>query len=44
VEEIAFVGNKLYARCGGKIYVRVVAHTGYNSWEAPIEVKSQGQG
>ncbi|MBQ5784230.1 MAG: hypothetical protein IIW11_04515 [Bacteroidales bacterium] len=44
VEEIAFEGNKLYARCGGKIYVRVVAHTGYNSWDAPIEVKSQGQG
>ena len=44
VEEIAFVGNKLYARCGGKIYVRVVAHTGHNCWDAPIEVKSQGQG
>lgn len=44
VEEIAFVGNKIYAKCGGKIYVRVVAHTGYNSPDAPIDVKSQGQG
>lgn len=44
VDEIAFVGNKIYAKCGGKIYVRVVAHTGYNSADAPIDVKSQGQG
>ena len=44
VEEIAFVGNKIYAKCGGKWYEREVAHTGWNSWEAPIDVKSQGQG
>ena len=44
VEEIAFIGNKIYAKCGGKWFVREVAHTGWNSWEAPIEVKSQGQG
>ena len=44
VEEIAFVGNKIYAKCGGKWYEREVAHTGWNSWEATIDVKSQGQG
>ena len=44
VEKIAFVGNKIYAKCGGKWYEREVAHTGWNSWEAPIDVKSQGQG
>jgi hypothetical protein len=44
VEEIAFIGNKIYAKCGGKWFVREVAHTGWNSWEAPIDVKSQGQG
>ena len=44
VEAIAFIGNKIYARCGGKLFVRTFAHTGWNSWEAPIDVKSQGQG
>lgn len=44
VEAIAFIGNSLYARCGGKLYVRKVNATGWNSWEAPIDVKSQGQG
>ena len=44
VDAIAFVGNKIYAKCGGKVFVRTFAHTGYNSWEAPIDVKSQGQG
>ena len=44
VEAIAFIGKKIYARCGDKIFVRTFAHTGWNSWEAPIDVKSQGQG
>ena len=44
VEAIAFIGKKIYARCGGKLFVRTFAHTGWNSWEAPIDVKSQGQG
>ncbi len=44
VDALAFIGNKIYAKCGGKIFVRTFAHTGWNSWEAPIDVKSQGQG
>ena len=44
VEAIAFIGKKIYARCGNKLFVRTFAHTGWNSWEAPIDVKSQGQG
>ena len=44
VEAIAFIGKKIYARCGDKLFVRTFAHTGWNSWEAPIDVKSQGQG
>ena len=44
VEAIAFLGNKLYAKCGGKLFVRTFAHTGWNSREALIDVKSQGQG
>lgn len=44
VESIAFIGNRLFAKCGNKLYVREVSKTGYNSWEAPINVKSQGQG
>ena len=44
VEAIAFIGKKIYARCGDKLFVRTFAHTGWNSWEAPVDVKSQGQG
>lgn len=44
VDAIAFIGNRIYAKCGGKLYVRTFAHTGWNSWDAPIDVKSQGQG
>ncbi len=44
VESIAFIGNRLFAKCGNKLYIREVSKTGYNSWEAPIDVKSQGQG
>lgn len=44
VEAIAFMGNSLYARCSGKLFVRKVNATGWNSWEATIDVKSQGQG
>ena len=44
VEAIAFIGKKIYARCGDNLFVRTFAHTGWNSWEAPIDVKSQGQG
>lgn len=44
VDQIAFIGNILYARCGEKWFKREVAHTGWNSWDAPIDIKSQGQG
>lgn len=44
VDSIAFVGNKMYAKCGNKLFVRNFAHTGWNCWERPSEVKSQGQG
>ena len=43
-DAIAFLGNKLYAKSGGKLFVRTFAHTGWNCWEKPIDVKSQGQG
>ena len=44
VDAIAFFGNKLYAKSGGKLFVRTFAHTGWNYWEKPIHIKSQGQG
>ncbi len=44
VDSIAFVGNTLYAKSGDKLYMRKLAHKGWNCWEAPISVKSQGQG
>ena len=44
VDAIAFVGNRIFAKCGNILYVREVGKTGHNSWNAPIDVKSQGQG
>ncbi len=44
VDAIALLGNTLYALSGGKIYMRKINHIGHNSWERPIDVKSQGQG
>ena len=44
VERLYFVGNYLYAESGGRVYSRKLLTTAHNSWEEPIEVKSQGQG
>ena len=44
VDAIAFIGNRLFAKSGDKLYVRELLKTGHNSWNAPIDVKSQGQG
>ncbi len=44
VEAIAFLGDTLYARSGGKLFARRLNANGWNSWDAPIDVKSQGQG
>lgn len=44
VEAIALLGNTLYAKSGGKLFARRINATGWNSWNAPINVKSQGQG
>ncbi len=43
-DAIAFIGNRLYVKSAGKLYVRTVNATGWNCWESPINVKSQGQG
>ena len=44
VDFIAFSGNRLYAVSKGKIYVRTMKSTGYDSWNEPIEYKAQGAG
>ena len=44
VDFLAFSGNRLYAVSNGKIYVRILKSTGYDSWAEPIEYKSQGAG
>ena len=44
VDAIAFIGNRLYAKSGNNLYVREVKKCGHNSWNATIDVKSQGQG
>ncbi len=44
IDAICFIGNTLYAKCGRRLFVRKLAHTGHNCWDKPIEVKSQGQG
>lgn len=44
VTSLAFSGHYLYVVCGGKLFVRRMQSVGHNSWEAPIQVKSQGQG
>ena len=44
VDFLAFSVNRLYAVSNGKIYVRILKSTGYDSWAEPIEYKSQGAG
>lgn len=44
IEALAFIGNALYIKSCGKVYVRKLKHTGYDPAKGPIDVKSQGMG
>jgi hypothetical protein len=44
VDALAFSGQYLYVRCGGKLYVRKMKAEGHNPSMGAITYKSQGQG
>lgn len=44
VEALCFKGNRLFLRCGGKVYVRSLRHTAWNPGDGFIDPPSQGQG
>lgn len=44
VESLAFSGHYLFVKCGSRLFVRCMKSNAHNAWEAPIQVKSQGQG
>lgn len=44
VNSLAFSGHYLFVKCGNRLFVRCMKSNAHNSWEAPIQVKSQGQG
>lgn len=44
IDALAFIGNELYVQSAGKVYVRTLKHTAYDSSSGPVPVQSQGQG
>ncbi|MBR5610745.1 MAG: hypothetical protein IKW65_04410 [Bacteroidales bacterium] len=44
VEKIWFDEEYIFVHSKGRLFTRKLLSTAHNSWEAPIEVKSQGQG
>lgn len=44
VEALCFKGNRLFLRCGGKVYVRSLKHKAWNPGDGFIDPPSQGQG
>lgn len=44
VDRLYFDGDQIFIESGGRFYTRKLHTTAHNSWDDPIEVKSQGQG